>query len=1074
MNDIIKSLVLKYRTMAVLLILIIGAGLNSYFTLPREEMPEVNFPVFYINVHMQGISPEDSERLIIKPMEREFKNIKNVDKMRGFARENTGAVLLVFNTDADAQEARNDLTTALDKAKSDFPSDADTPVINDIDITDQPVVEFILYGAGTEDQIHKAGQAVKSKIEGIDGVSTVDIVGDRSSVVQVLVQPDKLKSYNLTDLDISHSLSSQNALVSGGSMVNANGMASIKIPALFKTVKEIRETPIKLKNGKTIKLKDIAIVKKSFNDRNRLSSFNGKSVLSFEIHKSRGVNLLSTVESIKTTLDATIKNYKDIELRYKIMKDGSSNVNDMVNNLVNNLISTIGLVILIVAIPLGLRSSILIAITIPTSVLAALVMIQMEGSSLHMMNMFALILAIGLLVDGAIVATEYADTKLHEGATATEAYIYAAQHMAVPLFSSTVTTLVAFAPLLFWPGVMGQFMGYLPRTLIYVLVFALIMAVIFLPSMGILFAKIKPITKKEHEIHKEPSAIEKKYSEILKRSLRYPKTVIFSTIGIVFFSFYLYAHSGLGVSFFPKSDASSVKINVIARNNFSPLKKEAMLENIANTLKKDYDFMAYVDDVNTKTGAPSTNKVGELVLKLVGWRERPISFDVIAQMQKELAEKGGFPGFKLTIKSSGGKGPRADYALSLQLHSSTLSRITPIYTKFHNWLMANKSLTNVESSLENVGYDIVFKLDRDKIAEYGISVGTIGTKLRIATNGLTVNKYNPDDADDSVDIVLRFPQEWREPNRLKNMTIDTPQGRVPLSTFVTFTYNNTVSTIRHENGQASINLNADVADGVNENDARKQVFDWFAKNNHDSGVTLVSGGMGKDQKKSMAFLIKGFGVALLVMALVLITQYNSLFYTALTMSAIVLSTGGVVLGLMITGGTYSITFSSLAVFALAGIVVNNNIVLIDTYEHLKVDKGLPFYEALIKTCAGRFRPIMLTVLTSAVGLLPSATQVTIDYLNGDFYVDSPMSATFAPISQTIIFGLLFATALTLVVSPCVIYLVECRRARKNKNITIAEFNPVYFDQDIEISDKSLTKIHKKYKDNQNKLAKNSQ
>ena len=684
--------------------------------------------------------------------------------------------------------------------------------------------------------------------------------------------------------------------------------------------------------------------------------------------------------------------------------------------------------ILVIA-ALGIRSALMVGISIPTSFLLAITILGATGGYINMMVMFGLLVSVGLLVDGSIVMVEYADRKMAEGLNRLDAYTQSYKRMLWPIVSSTATTLAAFLPLILWPGVSGEFMKWMPFMVSLVLISSLFSALIFIPVMGSLFGKTEKtnITRlnENFDINKL-TGYTRAYVKILSKLIKAPIVTIVSSLIIVVILFNLYANFNAGARYSVEGDTNQMTVHVIARGNLSPSQKLTLALEVEDTVRSVKGIKTAssiigggsVDQMIMNDSESRSDEIAMMMIELNPVHERRHA-DILRE--EILKKTSSIPGifveaYKIERKPESGKD------IQLELTSLNNSELTKVTEKVSNKLKAMDGVIEVDDTRSLPGIEWVIEVDRELAGKYGVDVSIIGAIVQLVTNGILVDKYRPDDSEDEVDIRVRFPKEYRQLEQFDQLRIPTPDGAVPLSNFVKRIPQQRVSSIDRENGSRILKIRAntsiDPATGkkILPFDKNLEISDWIKSQNFSNQVNIKFAGTNEDGEESAAFLGRAMLGALFLMFVILLTQFNSFYQAAITLSTVVLSTVGALTGLLITGQVFSVIMSGLGIVSLAGIIVNNSIVLIDTYNRLKDDEVDPI-ETIIHSAAQRLRPIVLTTATTMIGLTPVALQITIDWFGRSIEFGGLMSAWWVPFSTAVIWGLGFSSLLTLFLIP---------------------------------------------------------
>lgn len=1029
--SIIDAALSRSRTVIAVLVLLLVAGFSSYMSIPKEARPDVNVPIIYVSMSLKGISPEDAERLLVRPMEAEVKSIEGIKEIRSSAYLGGANVLLEFEAGFDADLALADVREKVDVAKAELPDTADEPSVNEVNLSLFPIIIVTLGGEVPERALLRIGRNLQEKIEGISSVLEATIGGDRDEQVEIVIDPLLVDSYGLDPKIVLEAISRSNQLIAAGSLRGAKGSFAVKVPGLFENVGDILDMPLKTSGDSVVTVRDIASVRRTFEDRDTYARLNGKPAISIEVKKRTGENIIQTVDAVKALVAEERKNWPE-QITVTFSSDDSKNIRNMLRDLQNNVLSAILLVMIIIVAALGVRTGLLVGISIPGSFLTGILVLSAFGLTVNVVVLFALILSVGLLVDGAIVVTEYADRRMIEGAGRAKAYTEAAKRMAWPIIASTATTLAAFLPLLFWPGLVGEFMKFLPITLIATLLASLFMALIFVPTLGAQFGKPGAVDKRmvdqmavmESGDLSQTGGLTGAYVKILSAALRHPAKIVAMAMIALVASWMLYANFGRGFEFFPKVEPDRAALKVFARGNMSVDEQAELVGQVEQrilALQRERGEMRAIYILSGKQqrrdDAPS-DIIGAINIEFSDWDTRRKADDILADI---VARSQDLAGVHIeTAKEEAG--PPVGKPIHLLVTSRAPETIAPAVAKIRAKLDTMAGLKDIEDGRPVPGIEWELAVDRAQAAKFDADVSVIGNIIRLVTNGLKVSDFRPDDADDEIDIVIRYPTDDRTLNQLDSTRLQTTKGLVPLSNFVERTPKLETSELRRTDGRRSMTVKADLLPGVLANPKLEEIEAWLDKEaGLDPRVQIVFKGEDEEQKKASAFLGKAFGIALFLMAIILVTQFNRFYSAFLILTAVIMSTVGVMLGLLIIQQPFSVVMSGIGVIALAGIVVNNNIVLIDTFDRIVATAKSPM-EAIIRTGAQRLRPVLLTTATTIFGLLPMVTRVNIDFVTREVSIGAPSTQWWQQLATAIAFGLAFATILTMIVTPSLLML----------------------------------------------------
>ena len=1033
MINIIDYIMAARRTVVFLMLIVISIGLLTYINIAKDAEPDIDIPFIYIGVAHQGISPEDAERLIVKPLENQLKTIEGLEDMMATAVNGFGSVLLEFDIKFDKDKALGDVREKVDMVKSKLPSDAEEPVVLEFNMAEMPTLVISLSGDIPDRTLFYHAKRLQTKIEAIPGVLEAPITGDREDLMEILVSPSKLENYNISLMDLIKSITGNNRLVAAGSIDKGQGKFSIKVPAVYESAQDVYNLVIFSSGEGTVTLGDVAEIRKTYKDTESYARVNGKPAVALQVKKRIGENVLQINKIVREESEKYTNSLSE-NIKIDFTSDNSDYILEMLNSLQAAVINAIVSVMILVIAALGIRSALMVGISIPTSFLLAITILGATGGYINMMVMFGLLVSVGLLVDGSIVMVEYADRKMAEGLNRLDAYTQSYKRMLWPIVSSTATTLAAFLPLILWPGVSGEFMKWMPFMVSLVLISSLFSALIFIPVMGSLFGKTEKtnITRlnENFDINKL-TGYTSIYVKVLSKLIKAPIVTIVSSLIVVVILFNLYANFNAGARYSVEGDTNQMTVHVIARGNLSPSQKLSLALEVEDTVRS-------VKGIKTASSIIGGGSVDQMIMSDAESRSDEIAMMMIELnpvherrhadiLREEILKKtSSIPGifveaYKIERKPESGKD------IQLELTSLNNSELTKVTEKVSNKLKTMDGVIEVDDTRSLPGIEWVIKVDRELAGKYGVDVSIIGAIVQLVTNGILVDKYRPDDSEDEVDIRVRFPKEYRQLEQFDQLRIPTPDGAVPLSNFVKRIPQQRVSSIDRENGSRILKIRAntsiDPATGkkILPFDKNLEISDWIKSQNFSNQVNIKFAGTNEDGEESAAFLGRAMLGALFLMFVILLTQFNSFYQAAITLSTVVLSTVGALTGLLITGQVFSVIMSGLGIVSLAGIIVNNSIVLIDTYNRLKDDKVDPI-ETIIHSAAQRLRPIVLTTATTMIGLTPVALQITIDWFGRSIEFGGLMSAWWVPFSTAVIWGLGFSSLLTLFLIPTLLAL----------------------------------------------------
>jgi len=1033
MNALISAFINRPRPVILILALLILAGMTSYVSVPKEAEPDIDIPQIYVNIIHEGISPEDAERLLLRPMETELRSIEGLKEMRATGAEGSGVIILEFDAGFDADQALTDVREKVDLARNELPADSEEPFVQEIKTSLIPVITVMLHGPVPERTLVAIGRQLRDELESIPGVLSADIGGDREELLEVIVDPVALESYNLNYADLISYVSRNNRLVAAGALDSGEGRFSVKVPGVIEDLNDLLTLPVKTDGLRTVTFEDVATVRRTFKDPTSFARLDGEKSIALEITKRSGANILEVVDTVKATvLGASQLDTWPENLEITFTSDNSEQVRIMLNDLVNNVAIAVILVMIVILGALGIRSAGLVGVAIPGAFLSGILVIYMMGYSMNIVVLFSLIMAVGMLVDGAIVVVELAERNMKNGYSPKLAFTEAAKRMAWPITASTATTLAVFMPLLFWPGLIGEFMKYLPITLLVTLSASLFMALLFVPTVGSLLKNknsnpdlsemttIKEVDflEESRQNIQEMDAFTAGYIAVLHRALHWPVMVLATAVVFLIGTIMLYSAVGRGTEFFTDVEPEFAVLNIHSRGDLSVNERDALVAEVENRILD----MAEFESIYTRSGISLGNDIdedviGRIQLSLVDWELRRPAAQIMAEVRERTQD---IPGIIVEpqVQESG---ITSGKPIQVELTAVNTSLLPEAVERLRQGMNELGEFVDITDSRPLPGIDWKMQVDRQEAARFGTDITTIGSAIQLITNGIMLGDYRPDDADDEVDIRVRFPETMRNIAMLDRLTVNSMMGNVPVSNFMTREASPRVGNIQRTDGNRVLNIAADVPDDVLSNDKVQQLQDWVGAGNLDPEVRVNFKGESEDQQEAEQFLSQAFGAALFLMAIILVTQFNSFYQALLILSAVIFSTIGVLLGLLIMDQPFSIVMSGIGVISLAGIVVNNNIVLIDTYNLIK-KKGAEAVEAAILTCSQRLRPVLLTTVTTILGLMPMTLGMNFDLINRHIQIGGPSTQWWTQLASAITFGLAFATVLTLIMTPAMLVL----------------------------------------------------
>ncbi len=1091
-------------------------GISSYTSIPKEQFPEASLPTVYINTPYFGNSAEEIENLISRPLEKEIESISGLKKVTSTSIQDFSVMIAEFGADLEIEDAVRKVKDAVDKAKQELPNDLDQdPAVLEIKFSDIPIVSINVSGEYSQDDLREYAEYVQDRVEALKEINKVDLKGALEREVQINVDLNKMQSLKVSFGDIQNAIQSENLTMSGGEMVNNGFRRALRVVGQFDNVDEMRNIIVKSENQRPIVLKDIAEVKYTFEDRTSYARSDGDPVISLDVIKRRGQNLLSAADKIKVIIEDA-KKVLPSDLKISLFNDQSENTRNQVSNLENSIISGVILVILVLLFFLGLRNAAFVGLAIPLSMLMGILFLNITGTTLNIVVLFSLILALGLLVDNAIVVVENIYRYMQNGYSGPDAAKYGAGEVAWPIIASTATTLAAFLPLAVWPGIVGEFMKYMPITLIIVLSSSLFVALVINPVFTATFMKVDEMAENKGEYRRKVRNIMIGAVVLLLISIAgaisgndtirnlfafavglvllnffilrplsfrfqngvlpvlengYKKFISWVLNGVkpyfIFFgSFVLLFAVGLLISIFPPSIEFFPSADPIYVNTFVELPMGVDIKTtneIVKDVEKDItkvleDRMQIVEAVLTQIGentsdpneppAPGvTPNKARITVTFVPSSERGelSTKDIMNDIRTEVIGK--YSGVQVIVAQNA-NGPPTGKPINLEIKGENIDSLILLSDRVQEF-MNELNIPGIEELKKDVKIgkpELLINIDREAARRYELSTFSIANALRTSVFGSEVSKFKQ--GEDEYPIMVRLSDEYKNDiNKLMNqkVTFRNPTNgkivQVPISTVADYEYSSTYNNIRRKDGERVITIFSNLLDGYNANEIVAELQSNLEDYDFPDGYTFEFTGEQQQQAEDMAFLGGAFIFALFLIFIIIVAQFNSIISPFIILLSILFSTIGVMLGYFLSGMTYSVIFSSVGIISLAGVVVNNAIVLID-YINLLIQRKresmgiddmynmdkLDVRDAIIEGGATRLRPVLLTAITTVLGLIPLAMGINFNFftliseLDPKIFIGGDNTALWGPMSWTIIYGLSFATFLTLVVVPVMYWL----------------------------------------------------
>ena len=1035
--NLLDGAVDRFRSSFSLMLLIVVMGIAARSAMTVESSPEVSPPIVIVQVMHEGISPEDGVRLLIRPLEQEVRAVEGVEEVMATARESLVYLVVEFDSAMDIDLAVDEVRNAVDRAKAKLPQDAEEPVVEEASAQPFPAIVVTLTGEGvSERELLQSAQLLKRKIEDVGEVLSATINGSREEVVEATIDPVRLEHYQITSGELVNAVLGNNLLIPAGEMDVSKGRFSVKVPGLIETADDVYQIPLKQSEHGVVTLGQVTDVRRTFKDATSYTSVNGRPGLSISVDKRTGASSVDLADAVRNAVNAERATLpRGVSINFVF--DQSQFARDMVSEMEGNILTAMLLVMIIVVAALGFRSGLLVGFGIPFSLLFGAIVCWYLGYSFNFMVMFGMLLALGMLIDGSIVITEFADRKMAEGLSARVAYSISVRRMFWPVLASTGTTLAAFLPIIFWPGVVGDFMRYLPVTVFSVLAGSLVYALFFAPVIGSVFGKSRMDLQTQQYLRQleagDPAqlpGITGAYARLLEPLVRHPLLSFLGTVAVLTGIYFAFITFNPGVEFFTETEEQYGNVEVRAQGNLSLEEKKALVSQVEQAVMAVPEIRVVYTSVGSGgisgNNEKAPDQIANLLVELLPASERERkSREIFADIRSRTAN---FSGIKVSANPFEG-GPPVGRDIVLELRGTNYDALLAETWRLHRALEHEfDGLRDIVNTAPLPGIQWEVEVDRAKAALYGVDLTGVGRAVQLVTNGVLMAKYRPDNSDEEVDIRIRYPDYARGIKALDELKVNTPQGAVPVSSFVTTVARPKVDKIERIDGSTRMQVKADVADGVLADDKVREIRQWLDEHPVASGVELIFRGADEDQNESLLFLQVAFSLSLFLMFILLVTQFNSFYQSALILSSVIMSTLGVMLGLTLTQSTFSVIMTGVGIVALAGIVVNNNIVLIDTYNYVRrAEPDLSPGSAAVRAAAQRLRPVFLTTATTILGLLPLALGASVDMLGRTVVVNGVIASFWVKLASSIVYGLSFSTLLTLIVTPVMLALPSAIR-----------------------------------------------
>lgn len=1019
--------IIGHRAPVLLLIVITFLfGLVSYSSLPRENNPDVKIPIVMVTTPYVGVSPQDVESLVTIPIENEVSGVKDLKTITSTSAEGVSVISLEFEPEVVIMEALQRVRDKVSTARTKIPEDVEETSIQEISMSDMPIMLINLAGEADETVLKKLAEDLQKDIERLPGALRVTLSGGRTREFRVQVDPNRLNHYDIGLQDVINAIGNENINVPGGEVVGERANFLVRVPGEFEGPQEIEHVAITRRGDRPVFISDVAEVVDDFAERTTYSRMNGEPSVSLGVVKRAGANIVELAVAAKEEAARHAETWPKT-VRYETLADQSRDVDIMVSELENNIILALILVVGVVLFFMGVRNSLFVAIAIPLSMLMGMMVFSLMGITLNMVVLFSLVLVLGMLVDNAIVLVENIYRHIEMGKKPFEASVQGCKEVAMPVAASTLTTVGAFAPLLAWTGIMGQFMIYLPITLVTVLLSSLVVAIVMLPVLTSLGMKAQPVAAEKKL--EDYGAVVQSYRAILAWSMKHRWLVAGSQVVVLIGTFMAYGVLNHGTEFFPDVEPDRATVTVRAADGTDLEETDRIVREIEAVILKEPQVKTYVAETGVVAGDFSTSTATNEARITLNFfphasKARPgeeirkeDTRNVLTRLRAGVKD---IVGAEIKIEKER-QGPPVGKPLSIEVSSKDYSTAGEFAEKARRVIAEVPGVTGLEDNYRVGRPELRFRVDRGAAKRVGASTAEVASAVRAAVSGTKASAFR--DGEDEYDIMVELAPEFRDdlqsvlslrvPGR-EDMELGT--FSVPISSVASYELAGGSGAINHKAQQPVVTIGGDVEEGFNQNDVQKAVMEAIDAMEHPPGLRARLGGANDEQAESQAFMMNAFMIAVFLIAIVLVAQFNHFLWPALVLGSVVLSLVGVLWGLIITGTAFGVIMTGLGVISLAGVVVNNAIVLLDYVQQLR-DEGRDRDSALIEAGMTRFRPVMLTAITTILGLIPMAIGLSIDFTTMEVFWGTQSSEWWGPMAVAVIFGLAFATMLTLVAVP---------------------------------------------------------
>lgn len=1030
MLDFIEKILRMPRVVLTVMVIVLTAGTAAYVSMPKESFPAIDVPYLYVSITQTGVSPRDAENLLAKPTEEELANLPGLQNISSTSTTGHASVFLEFDINTDKDQALQDTRARMDAVKANLPADADDPVVAEIDLVGQPIISVGVYGTAPEKELVRRAEDLQDKLEAIPEVREAVLSGARTEQLEIKIDLLRLEAYGLTAGELLDALARNNMVVPGGTLNTGQGSFNIEVPGLITNADDVYNLPLKTDGNTVVTFGDVATITRNLADATEYTQVNGSPALILGISKKIGTNIIDVSDKVRAVTEEAARDWPG-GVSYSFFLDQAETTTNLFRSLEAAVLTAVALVLITCIATLGVRPALMIGLSIPLSFMMAFLVAEMLGMTINMMVMFGLVIAVGVLVDDPVVVVEYAERKLQEGVPKREAFIMAMRKMFVPVVGATATTLGAFIPLLFWPGIIGKFMSYLPTIVIIVMIASFISALIFMPVIGAVIASthVDEKEKAKADIVMYPDKFDSKkvggltgfYVRLMEKLISWPIPTLAVGFGVIVAIFVAYSTNPTGSEAFPASEPEYATVAVVGQGNYSPEEIRDMLIEVEDQLLQVQGIKDVIMQFGT-TGAFGTmppDTIGNFQLQLINWNQRVPAEQIFADIRSRVADIAGLDIQVLAAEN----GPPAGKDINMRVESDNYDDLVPVVTAIHNHLASWPEVVDLEDGRPSPGIDWQIRVDRAEAGKYGLGVRELVPYVQLITSGVKLGTYRDGQTGDELDIRVRLPEDERTFDALDSMRIATPNGMVPVSNFIERTPVPKVANIQRRNQVYTMSVAAglvNLPEGVYAADKVQELQGWIAEQNFPETVNVAFSGAEEQMGDANAFIVQAMGMAMALIFFILLLEYNSFYQVAVTLTTVVMSVAGVLLGMLITGMTFSAIMTGLGIVALAGIVVKNGIVLIDTYNDYNRHQAVEPVKAMLLTVSQRVRPVLLTAFLTALGVIPMWANVEFDFIRREIVVGGLAGSWFIHLSAALVSGLFFSTALTLVMVPVMV------------------------------------------------------